>query len=257
MAHNDGLPQVRFAHRFLSSRPVAFHVHPCPELVLVTRGSCVVRVGKTPFKGRRGDVFVLPAHVEHDQVGTGMVGTLYIGFLPGAEGVEDAPRVISTGNDRYTREWIRTIVDLTADAGTTATPIIVGGLMTALLARLRALHRGIAEAPHPHPKVNAALGHVRRTMRDSLDVRTISRAVGVSPSHLRTLFRHHVGVSPTQYQKSLRMNFARQRLVDPYPSIKEVAVECGYRDVNLFIRLFRKQHGRSPGRWRQDVANRA
>lgn len=248
----DGLPQVRFAHRFLSSRPVAFHEHPCLELVLVTHGTCVIRVGRSSLTGRRGDVFLLPARVPHNQVGTGLVGTFYIGFLAGANRLEEVPQVIPTTGDRYARVWIKTIVELNRDTDTPST--LLSGLLTALLARLKHLQRRIVSPTVPHPKIEFALDYIRRHLSKPPSVQTISRAVGISPSHLRTLFHRHVGVSPKQYQKSLRMDLARQRLADPYPSIKEVAVECGYHDVNLFIRLFRAQHGQSPGRWRQHIA---
>ncbi len=254
MTSSDGLPQVLFSHRFLSAHPVAFHEHPCLELVLVTRGSCRIHVGKTALTGRRGDVFLLPARIPHDQVGAGVVGTFYIGFLPGAHGLDNVQQVIPTAGDRYVMPWIKTIVELNRD--TELPPPMLGNLLAALLSRLKYIQRKLTEPPAAHPRTEAALAYVQQRIGQPLSIQSLSQAVGVSPSHLRTLFRRHVGLSPRQYQQSLRMSLAHQRLLDPYPSIKEVAVECGYRDVNLFIRLFRKRYGQSPGRWRQSQFTR-
>lgn len=57
------------------------------------------------------------------------------------------------------------------------------------------------------------------------------------PSMIR-LFKESMGVSPQQYQKTLRMQHAGTLLVHTDKSLEEIAEECGFWDRNHFTRAF-------------------
>lgn len=251
MPTTGALPQVLFAERFASAEPVPFHHHDCLELVLVTRGRCVIHIGDTALTGKRGDAFLLPARVPHDQVGNGVVSTLYVGFHPGSDGLDETPAVVHAGADKHVRGWTESLVALHAESD--ASPTVLGSLLSALLSRLRQIQHHTSHALTVHPKIAAAILFIRERVTESLTVTRIAQAVDLSPSHLTALFREHVGYPPRIYQRQLRMALARRRLLDPYRSVKQVAAECGYRDPNLFIRIFRQQHQVAPGGWRQSA----
>ena len=44
-----------------------------------------------------------------------------------------------------------------------------------------------------------------------------------------------------------RMSYARLLLLSAVPSIKETAAECGYDNIEVFYRNFRKYNGMTPG----------
>ncbi|MFG0249013.1 MAG: helix-turn-helix domain-containing protein, partial [Phycisphaeraceae bacterium JB051] len=85
---------------------------------------------------------------------------------------------------------------------------------------------------------------------EDLCVEVLAEQIGLSASRLFQLFEHQLGLSPMQYVQIQRMARARQYLMDPYLSVKQIAPLCGYTDVNLFIRTFRKHHDLPPRRWR-------
>ena len=60
--------------------------------------------------------------------------------------------------------------------------------------------------------------------------------LGVSPRHLRRLFKEHLGVTPDQLARSRRAHFARRLLDDTVLTITEVAFAAGFGSVRQFNR---------------------
>jgi AraC-like DNA-binding protein len=85
---------------------------------------------------------------------------------------------------------------------------------------------------------------------EELTVETLAEHIHLSAGRLFQLFQEHMGLSPMQYVQIQRMARARQYLQDPYRSVKQISLLCGYKDVNLFIRTFRRHHQLPPRRWR-------
>lgn len=101
------------------------------------------------------------------------------------------------------------------------------------------------------PRIISALKRMHRDSAASIEA--IAGQVGLSVSRFRILFRAHVGASPVQTLRSIRLEHARRLLSETTLSIKEVAARCGV-DVSHFVRDFEKAYGASPTRWRSALA---
>ena len=102
-----------------------------------------------------------------------------------------------------------------------------------------------------HPAVVATVRYFQEHLARPLSLSAVAQHVGISISHLTSLFKQHCGCSPMQYLQRSRMERAEWLLDNPYLRIHEVALACGYEDVNYFVRLFTQTHGQPPGRWRK------
>jgi Helix-turn-helix domain len=69
---------------------------------------------------------------------------------------------------------------------------------------------------------------------------------------VRHRFKNVFGVSPTQLLFRLRMQKARDLLLETPMTIKEIADQLGYERQHEFARAFRKCMGRSPSGWRTE-----
>ncbi|MGC2191555.1 MAG: AlkA N-terminal domain-containing protein [Candidatus Dormiibacterota bacterium] len=65
----------------------------------------------------------------------------------------------------------------------------------------------------------------------------LGSSLGVSPRHLRRLFRLHLGATPDQLARSARAHFARRLLDDTELSITEIALAAGFGSVRQFNRV--------------------
>lgn len=79
----------------------------------------------------------------------------------------------------------------------------------------------------------------------------VAESLGVSRHRASHLVRELFGNSWRQLRLEARLKRATFLLQRPRLSVKEIALHCGWQDVNGFIRQFRKHFGQSPGAWRK------
>jgi AraC-like DNA-binding protein len=79
-----------------------------------------------------------------------------------------------------------------------------------------------------------------------LRVEDIAAAVGLSPVHLRRLFRQQFGTTLKGYAEQLRLEHAQRRLRMPGVRAKEVADELGFAHQAGFTRWYRGHTGQPP-----------
>lgn len=95
-------------------------------------------------------------------------------------------------------------------------------------------------------------------MQENLDrpwpTEKLASVVGLSPTHLRRLFRSETGVNLSQYGRQLRMTEACRLLQTTFLSVKQVAAKAGAGDVSHFVRSFEKTYGMSPTQYRRHAA---
>lgn len=87
-----------------------------------------------------------------------------------------------------------------------------------------------------------------------LAVRSLTQLAGelhCSERHFSRLFREEFHISLRARQTELRLQRARQLLVESDAKIINVAYESGYRHLGLFNSMFKKRFGVTPSQWRQ------
>ena len=104
--------------------------------------------------------------------------------------------------------------------------------------------------PAPDDPLQRAMNYLSDRLDGSVRVPELARLVGVSPTHLTSLFRRATGGGVLAHHTALRMARARQLLDTTDATIAEVAREVGYDDPFYFSRHFRRHHGMSPSSFR-------
>jgi len=66
-----------------------------------------------------------------------------------------------------------------------------------------------------------------------------------------------VGVTPAAWVEAARVGAARRRLESGQAAPKQVAVECGFADVNTLRRAFLRHAGVTPADYRKRFAHMA
>ena len=74
-----------------------------------------------------------------------------------------------------------------------------------------------------------------------------------SEAHFRMLFKKETGMTPVEYLTKLRINYAKNLLSTkafPHASLSEIALYSGFYDSRYFSRIFKKNYGCSPAKFR-------
>ena len=245
------LPVVTFAGRYRSAASVAFHQHPGLEIVLVTRGRCAVRVGDVHLQAVAGEAFILPACRDHNQEDDGNVETAYVICTVRPQDFRDQPRVVPMPLAESAAGWLMQLADLQRHR---VPPTVRSGLALAVLESLAQREQHSAQQQSLHPGLIKALQRIESDALEDLTVNDLARVADLSPSHLTSLFRSHVGCGPLAYLQRQRLELACRLLKNAYLSVAEVADSCGYPDANYFSRLFRQTYRCSPSDWRKQAS---
>lgn len=88
-----------------------------------------------------------------------------------------------------------------------------------------------------------SLGQIAREVEYHLP--SLGARVGISDRHLRRVFEEGLGISPKDWLRQVRMVAARSLLREGSP-IKEVAINLGFTNPNMFSREFQLFHGVKP-----------
>lgn len=126
------------------------------------------------------------------------------------------------------------------------------------LAEVVALAGALAEGGiAPDPRLGAALFQLADHGPGALDSAALAQRVGLSPSQLRRLFARHCSCSPREWLTRCRMQRAVELLTQTSMPVLEVAAVAGFDDAFWFSRLFHREHGVSPRKWRNRSRPRA
>lgn len=94
--------------------------------------------------------------------------------------------------------------------------------------------------------VQQCIDFMKQNLDKPLRLDEISTKVGLSTSHLSSLFKKQVKSSPIHLFTSLKIQKACQMLMDSSHNIKTISYSLGYDDQYHFSRVFKKIMGLSP-----------
>ena len=100
--------------------------------------------------------------------------------------------------------------------------------------------------------VSRAKAYMQENFGNDISLDDVSREVNISPYYFSKLFKDEEGENFIEYLTGLRISKARELLLDPERSVKEISLEVGYMDPNYFSRIFKKQTGMTPREYREE-----
>jgi AraC-like DNA-binding protein/ligand-binding sensor protein len=100
------------------------------------------------------------------------------------------------------------------------------------------------------PVITRAKEFIAAHQDEALSLGTVSKAVNTSSFYFCKLFKKATGLNFTDYVSRVRVEKAKNLLLNPNARVSEVAYEVGFQSLTHFNRVFRKVVGESPTEFR-------
>lgn len=88
--------------------------------------------------------------------------------------------------------------------------------------------------------------YLKQHYREEIVFEDMAKQIGISYSYMRKLVYEQTGSSMIDFVNQLRIEQAKELLLDSGLTIKQIAAEVGYANVQSFNRFFRKYEGMPP-----------
>ena len=101
-----------------------------------------------------------------------------------------------------------------------------------------------------HPKLAQVIQVMETRIEDPISPAILARDVGMSTRQLERLFRRYMNRSPKRYYMELRLQKARNLLMQTDMSVINVALACGFTSPSHFSKCYRAHYDKTPYRER-------
>jgi two-component system, response regulator YesN len=99
--------------------------------------------------------------------------------------------------------------------------------------------------------VEVALQYIKARFHEELSLEKVASVVYLNPVYFSQLFKQKTGNGFKEYIIQLRMEQAKQMLLDPKLKLAEIAERIGYQDMRHFTQQFRKKFELTPSQYRE------
>nr|WP_205195068.1 AraC family transcriptional regulator [Burkholderia sp. Ax-1719] len=238
-----------------------------PVFSLIVQGAKRVEIGKQAFSYRAGQCLVvsvdLPANAYVVEA-TPEQPYLGLGLMLRPEAI--AGLLLESGNPRTVGEGRSGIAigELSSDLADPVVrllrlldrpsdvPILATSLEREILWRLingpqGAMVRQIGLADSRMSQIGRAVRWLRGHFAEAVRIEDLAGIAGMSVTSFHRHFRNVTSMTPIQYQKQIRLQAARTRLMTTCEDVSAVGFAVGYESPSQFSREYRRMFGKPPG----------
>lgn len=105
------------------------------------------------------------------------------------------------------------------------------------------------------PVITRAKEYIQAHEADELSLGEVAKAVNTSSFYFCKLFKKVTGLNFTHYVSRVRVEKAKNLLLNPNLRVSEIAFEVGFQSLTHFNRVFKKIIGQSPTEYRAQLAS--
>ena len=98
--------------------------------------------------------------------------------------------------------------------------------------------------------VKKAMLYIQENYSRDISLDDVSSQVNISPYYFSKIFKEETGENFIEYLTRVRIDKAKELLVDANVSVKEAGIQSGYSDPNYFSRIFKKQMDMTPSEYK-------
>lgn len=194
----------------------------------------------------------IPLRFGHQLIGYLQTGQVFVGAGPDAERFAKTSRQLldwglKTDLSRMEEAWFHTKVLSKEQYEAMVRLINIFAQHLAVVGNQILVQERNAEPP----AVVRAKQYIAEHQDEQLSLGQVAKAVNTSSFYFCKLFKKATGLNFTDYVSRVRIEKAKNLLLNPNTRISEVAFEVGFQSLTHFNRVFRKVVGESPTDYRR------
>ena len=101
--------------------------------------------------------------------------------------------------------------------------------------------------------VSRALQYIAEHVYDKLTVESVSRATGVSSSHMTALFHRQMNISPGEYIRRVKLEESKGLIREGRMNFSQIATALNYSNIHHFSRQFKENFGIPPSEYAKSI----
>lgn len=221
------------------------------ELVFVTNGIGEIMIDGKKFRVKGGDLLLFRPHVLHS-LSTDTQDYMefyFFHFLLPADTEIHLPYMFHTDSYHSIKGLFRKVIDahkqndpLSVWRKSLYSEQIICELFTELQTQ---------KEPIDVVRIRKVCDHIQSDPCRNITLEELSNLAGIKKTRLLQAFRKITGTTPHQYILTLRLECAKELLLETTLSISEIATRCGFSDPLYFSRCFKKHFSCPPRQFRQ------
>jgi AraC-like DNA-binding protein/mannose-6-phosphate isomerase-like protein (cupin superfamily) len=253
------------------------HRHDSNELVIVYEGSGEHYTPNTGYEVKKGDVFVVSGNQEHGYRNTKNLCLINILFeeeriFHPLDDIKDMPGYVALtrvepkqrANDQFQsrlrltdaeiKDCMKQVQHVESELSQQK-PGWIGELSAELkkvlcfLARRYENRKG--HSIYSVIKISEILIYIETHYHETISNARLEKYFEISGSTLLRMFKEATGHAPNEYLIKIRIKKAAELLSRSALTVSEAALRCGFNDNNYFTRIFKRDMGMTPLRWRK------
>ena len=116
------------------------------------------------------------------------------------------------------------------------------------------LAKGKTEEYYPDTvegKIELVKSFLGRNYHKTISLKDVAELVCLSPKYLSRLFKEKTGCGFSEYRLRIKVDKAKELLLSTGGTIDQISYDLGYRNMESFIRIFKKFTGMTPTEFRE------
>ncbi|HEV8541331.1 MAG TPA: helix-turn-helix domain-containing protein [Verrucomicrobiae bacterium] len=103
------------------------------------------------------------------------------------------------------------------------------------------------------PTITKAKQYIRDNQEEELSLNQVAKAVNTSSFYFCKMFKKATGINFTEYVSRVRIESAKNLLLNPNLRVSEIAYQVGFQSLTHFNRVFKKIVGQAPTEYRANL----
>ncbi|MDF2725839.1 MAG: AraC family transcriptional regulator [Paenibacillus sp.] len=224
------------------------HHHSMYELVYYVSSSGHTTIRGTRYPYSSGQFAVIAPGVKHDEFRSADTEVIYFGFLH-----SDARIPLATGvfRDDHGRigEIMKEMIEETKHKRNHFALKLDMLLQFTLIEADRLIEQETSAGSEE--KLRQTVQYMGQYYTEPVTLMELAKMSGYSYDHFRHLFKAHTGMTPMNYITHLRIEKAKDMLLERTHNITQISLECGYSSLSYFSSMFKKKTGLNPREYPQ------